>query len=141
MYHQFIKRWTFALIFIGSLIFALPAQAEVKMYEGYGEHYMTDNDEMPEKAKKQAKELAMLDSVEQAKVNVESYSIANKSRLTKDEIITITAGLIYVINKKEFIEADFDGTIVYKCIVIVKMDTDEIPEYVENEIKKRKHKK
>lgn len=125
------------LLVFGILIFATNTNAEIKTFLGVGEHYIEDSKEDLEKAKNEAKLSAERDAMEQAQVNVQSYSETHNSNLTKDEIIAITAGIMNVVNVKYFIKDD-SGIPLIRAEVTAEIDTDKISELVEIEVQRRK---
>ena len=114
-----------------------PAEAEVLSLEGSGEYYMEDDSMSLSKAKDEAKLLAEIDAVEQARVNVESDTTVQNSKLTKNEITTIAAAILMVQKVDYTISSDFDDVMVVKAVIKADIDTDEIPALVERELKRR----
>lgn len=113
-----------------------PVEAEILKLEGVGEYYMEDDSVSLSKAKDEAKLLAELDVVEQVKVNVESNTMVQNSKLTKNEITTIAAAIISVQNVSYSISSEFDDMILVKAVVKAEIDTDLIPGLVEHEQKR-----
>ena len=113
------------------------SQAEVKIYTGVGEHYMENETETLAQAQDAAKLAAELNAMEQAQINVKSYSAAHNFNLTQDEIITITAGIMNITNVKYSLKEDFDGLPIMRAEVTAEIDTDKIPALVEREMKRR----
>ncbi len=125
------KKFLIAVLFIVGLFFnATTAQAEVKTYEGVGEYWITKG-ETVNAAKQQAKKFAERDALEQIYLYVKSQSSAKNSRLTKDEIISIVAGLISSIAKTKYFTDMKDGILVVTAVVIAEIDSEKIPEAVE----------
>lgn len=112
-------------------------QAEILTYEGVGEYYMEEENISLSEAKDKAKLMAEVAVVEQASVKVASTTEVQKSKLTKDEIELIAAGIIKVQDVKYNISSELD-TLLVKAVVKAEIDTDEIPALVEQEIAKRK---
>ena len=131
------KKILTTILILGILTFATVASSEIKIFEGIGEHYMEDSNETLAQAQDKAKLAAELNAMEQAQVNVQSYSEAHNSKLTRDEIITITAGIMNVTNVKYSMKSEFDGILLMRAVVTAEIDTDKIPEFVEREIKHR----
>ena len=113
------------------------AQAEILTYEGVGEYYMEEENISLSEAKDKAKLMAEVAVVEQASVKVASTTEVQKSKLTKDEIELIAAGIIKVQDVKYNISSELD-TLLVKAVVKAEIDTDEIPALVEQELAKRK---
>ena len=135
-----IKKICATILIFGILIFATAASAEIKTYEGVGVHYMEDSNETLAQAQDKAKLAAELDAMEQAQVNVKTYSEMHNSNLTQDEIITITAGIMNVTGVKYSIKEEL-GVMLIRAEVTAEIDTDKIPEFVEREIKRRENQK
>ena len=113
------------------------AQGEILTYEGVGEYYMEEENISLSEAKDKAKLMAEVAVVEQASVKVASTTEVQKSKLTKDEIELIAAGIIKVQDVKYNISSELD-TLLVKAVVKAEIDTDEIPALVEQELAKRK---
>ena len=134
------KKFMTAILFFGILIFATVASAEIQNFIGVGEHYMEDSNETLAQAQDKAKLAAELNAMEQAQVNVKTYSEMHNSNLTQDEIITITAGIMNVTDVKYSLKEEF-GVMLIRAEVTAEIDTDKIPEFVEREIKRRANQK
>ncbi len=111
-------------------------QAEIKIYTGVGEHYMEDEKETLAQAQDAAKLSAQLNAMEQAQINVKSYSAVHNFNLTQDEIISITAGVMNITSVKYSLK-DEAGVLLMCAEVTAEIDTDKIAELVEREIKRR----
>lgn len=127
-----------AILLFGFLIFATTASAEVQTFIGIGKHYIEDSNETLDAAKNKAKLAAELNAMEQAQVNIQSYSESHNLNLTNDEIISVTAGILKVTNVKYALKSENDGLILMQAEVTAEIDTDEISEMVEHEIKRHK---
>lgn len=130
------RKFLTALLIFYSFIFVSSVQAEMKIYIGVGEYYMEDENETLAQAQDAAKLAAELDAMEQAQINVQSYSEKHNSNLTRDEIVTITAGIMNVTSVKYFLKDDA-GILLMRAEVTAEIDTDKIAELVELEIKRR----
>ncbi len=130
------KKFFMALMIFGILISGSVANAELKTYEGVGEWYVKENETLDE-AKDKAVLLAESDIIEQVEVFVASYSEAHNFHLTKDEIITIAAGVVYPVDKKYDLIEEFDGVLLIKAIVIATVDTEKVVELIEFEKSRR----
>lgn len=113
------------------------AQAEILAYEGVGEYYMEEENISLSEAKDKAKLMAQVAVVEQASVKVAGTTEVKNSKLTKNEIELIAAGIIKVQDVKYNISSELD-TLLVKAVVKAEIDTDEIPALVEQELAKRK---
>ena len=131
MYKKF-----FTLLIFGIWIICATASAEIKIFTGVGEHYMESETETLAQAQDAAKLAAELDAMQQAQIVVIGYSEAHNSNLTRDEIITITAGVMNVTDVKYSLK-DEAGVLLMRAEVTAEIDTDKIPALVERELKNR----
>ena len=136
-YGKSLRNALAAFLVLGGLAMTSPAETEVLSLEGIGEYYMEDDSMSLSKAKDEAKLLAEIDAVEQARVNVESDTTVQNSKLTKNEITTIAAAILMVQKVDYTISSDFDDVMVVKAVIKADIDTDEIPALVERELKRR----
>ena len=111
-------------------------RAEIQTYEGVGEYFITD--ETIDFAKNQAELIAQRDILESICVYVKSQSNMINHELGNDEIITVGAGILRMIDTKFSITANDIGVSV-KSFVTAQIDTDELEKLLEQEIKRRVH--
>ena len=130
------KIFRHAAFLVVALIFftSATACAEIKSYEGVGEYFMTD--ETIDYAKNQAELSAQRNVLEKVSVYVKKISVMIDHELDEDEIITISAGILHVIDTKFSMTAEDDGILI-KSIVTAQIDTDELEKLLEQEIKSR----
>lgn len=104
------------------------ASAEVVTVEGTGTYTIGDGlDENLSAAKERARMEAMRNASEKAGVYVEGISIVKEGQLTHDEIKAITATIMQVQGEPHFkIVPVSDSVITYQCVVVVKVDTDQV---------------
>ena len=109
-----LRKFLMAL-FIAIFIFVSAASAEVVIVEAEGEYTMGDGaKENPITAKNIARKNALRSAAEQVAVYVESFSAVQNFNLTADQIFTISAAVMKVI------EEDFEyQTISQKAIKVV----------------------
>ena len=131
------KKISTVILLFGFLIFATAASAEIKTFIGVGTYYMENSEETLDFAKNKAKLAAELNAMEQAQVNIQSYSEIHNLNLTKDEIISITAGILKVTDVKYALKSESDGILLMQAEVTAEIDTDKISGMVEREIKRR----
>ena len=125
--------WLTALVLAGVFwIFSAGASAELKTYTGVGKYYMSETETLAD-AQSKAALLAEQNALEQALVFVRSNSKVKNFKLTDDEIVLITAGILYVKDTRYSIEEDFDGVLIVKAEITVEIDEDKISELVERE--------
>ena len=122
------------IAFLITINFFTVAHAEIKNYEGVGEYFITD--ETLDFSKNQAELIAQRDILEKICVYVKSQSTMIDNELENDEIITISAGILRVIDTKFSIINDEDG-ITVKSFVTAQVDTDELKKLLEEEIKNK----
>lgn len=123
------------LIALIGVIFAFNASiACAEVYTGVGEYFMTD--ETVDFAKNQAELEAQRNVLEKICVYVKSQSAMIDNELDNDEIITISAGIIHVIDTKFSMEPE-DDLIKVKAVVTAQIDVDELKELLEHAIKER----
>ena len=122
------------IVFLIAMNFFTAAHAEIQTYEGVGEYLMTD--ETLDFAKNQAELAAQRDLLEKICVYIKVQSTMIDHELDEDEIITISAGILHVIDTKFSMTAEDDGILI-KSIVTAQIDTDELEKLLEQEIKSR----
>ena len=135
-----LKNFLAAFLFVAVIFFSATSNAEIKNVVGTGEHYLSKSDTL-QHGKEQAKLLAELDVAEQVAIQIQSISELKNLKLTKDEIITISAALMNVLDIKYSIRPDFDGVLIIAATVTAEVDTEKVPELVEREVNRRMNKK
>ena len=109
--------------------------SEVKTFEGVGEYFMTD--ETVDFAKNQAELAAQRDILDKVCVHVKGQSKMIDNEFDNDEIITVSTGILHVIDTKFFITEENDGIII-NSFVTAQIDIDEAIKLLEQTIKERK---
>ena len=122
------------IAFLISINLFTAAHAQIQTYEGYGEYLMTD--ETVDFAKNQSEIAAQRDILEKICVYVKHEALMIDNELDNDEIITISAGILHVIDTKLSMEPENDGINV-QSFVTAQVDTDELEKLLEQEIKSR----
>ena len=114
------------------------ASAEVKEYEGFGEYVMSDF-ETPDTAKQRAKERAEQNAMEQAGVYLESYTEVVNARITKDEIKTITNGILKVKDVKYVMSpiSESGGSFQITATLKATIDTNGIDDWLKRSEKEK----
>ena len=105
-------------------IWPSPIMAEVRVVTAQGEHRMGDRDTR-EEAIRLATEAAKRNALEQVAVYLESITIVDGLDVTKDEIRTYTAGLVFVLEQTTNTALDGD-TVVIRTDLVAQIDTDEV---------------
>lgn len=124
-----------ALFIVAMLLCNAVSHAEIKNYEGHGEHYIVD-DETTDFAKKQAELEAWRNILDKICVYVKGQSIMIDNELEEDEIITIATGILRVIDTKHAIAVEDDALVVTAFVTAI-IDTDELASLLDNAIKNR----
>ena len=135
-----LKNFLAAFLFVAVIFFPATSNAEIETFVGTGEHYLSKSDTLQD-GKEQAKLLAELDVAEQVAIQIQSISELKNLKLTKDEIITISAALMNVLDIKYSIRQDFDGVLIIAATVTAEVDTEKVPELVEREVNRRMNRK
>ena len=126
-----------ASLIVGSLTFMPIGHAEIRDYTGVGEYIMSDF-ETPDVAKQRAKQYAERNAQEQAGVYVNSYTKIENMQVTSDEIITITNGILSVIDVKyEVVPITEHAGIVYRATIQARIDTDKVDEWIAKGVSER----
>lgn len=129
----------FAIIFLQMFC---TANAEIKIYTVTDVYIMSESDNLGS-AKEKAKQKALRNAQEQAGVYVSSYTKVINNQVTHDEIITMTNGILEVLDVGYTIadeKIDDINGITIKAEVKVRIDSDKIDAWLDKEIA-AKHKK
>lgn len=124
-----MKKFFATLLIVCSLFFVSTVNAEVKTYSGVGEYLMSDFETF-DVAQQRAKQRAEQNACEQAGVYVESRTEVQNAQVTKDEIITMTSGILKIVDvqyKREFVD---DNTTRIRATVQAQIDSDEINQWL-----------
>ena len=130
-----------SLIIGGSNFLPMPhlpiVHAAVETYVGTGEYIMGDF-ETPDTAKQRARARAERNAREQAGVYVQSYSRMVNFKLLEDEIVTMSSGVIRVLDVQYSMEPIADGkTILCKATLKADIDTSEIDDWIKRDPQER----
>ena len=125
----------FLSILLAVILFSMTSvHAETKVYQGVGEHFMTD--ETIDSAKNKAELMAERDALEQVCFYVKSQSTSRNSRLDTDEIIIIAVGILHVIETK-FLMSEGVDCLKVTAWVTATIDTDELEKLLERAVNER----
>lgn len=126
-----MKKFWAAFLTAGSLLFASPVNAEIQTYEGTDEYIMSEF-ETPDVAKQRAKQKAERMAIEKAGVFIESTTEVANMMVTKDEIITMTGGILKLVEnpKYQMIPMDNGETFIVRATVKAQIDTDDITKWL-----------
>lgn len=111
-----MKKFFATLLIAASLFFASTANAEIQNYTGEGEYLMSDFDTF-DVSQQRAKQRAEQNACEQAGVYVESRTEVRNAQVTRDEIITMTSGILKIVDVQFKREIVNDNTTRIRTIV------------------------
>lgn len=132
-----LVRGILAAVIGGNLFFPFATSAEIKTYTGEGEYLMSDY-ETPEIAKQRAKVYAERNAQEQAGVYLQSYSKMENFELVEDEVLTITGGILKILDVSyKIIPIEEYSGILYRATVKANIDTDKIDEWIARGVEER----
>ena len=124
------KKFFATLLVVTGLITATVVHAEVKTYTGVGEYYMSDF-ETPNVAQQRAKQRAEQHACEQAGVYVKSFSRTKNFELVDDEIITMTSGILKIIDV-QFKRENFDNnTTLIRATIKAQIDSNDVLKWLD----------
>lgn len=113
-----------------NLLFLPMVNAEIQTYEGVGEYVMSDF-ETPDIAKERAKQRAEQSAQEQAGVYVQGFTEVKNAQVTKDEIITMTNGIMQVFDVKYQTLPSTDGIgVMIRATIKANIDTSKVDEWL-----------
>ena len=135
MWEKIFRQSAAILLIFTNFFIVSTAHAEIKTYEGYGEYFMTD--ETVGFAKEQAELVAKRDILDKISVYVKSQSTMIDNELENDEVITISAGILHVIDTRFSMMPEDDGILI-EAFVTAEIDTDELEKLLAEEIKSRR---
>ena len=129
----------FIIMTVSLILFMVgTVHAEMKTYIGTDIYIMSEADNL-KKAKDEAKKKALRNAQEQAGVYVSSYTKIKNNMVTEDEIITITNGILEVMNVDYEMGSNIDDIngIPIKATVTVRIDSDKIDNWLDKDIEEK----
>ena len=130
-------RWIIRLMFMMFITFTSNASAEVKTYSGTGEYIMSEFETL-DVAKQRAKQIAERDAQEQAGVYVDSYTKVNNSQVTEEEIVTMTSGIINVIDVQYKLTPLSDSkSLTIRADIKANINSEDINKWLEKSVRER----
>ena len=125
-----MKKLFAALLAAGTLLFASPADAEVKTYTGTDEYIMSEFETI-DTAKQRARQKAERNAQEKAGVYISSYSETRDMELVTDEIVSIACGIMSVTDVKYDVQplADVNGFVI-RATVTANIDSDDVNKWL-----------
>ena len=132
-----VKKLLISALIVGNLFYMPSIHAEIKTYEGVGEYIMSDF-ETPDIAKERAKQRAEKAAQEQAGVFVQSFTEVENFMVSKEEIITMTNGIMQVFDVKYQTLPSTDGVgVMVRATLKANIDTSKVDEWLSKGIGER----
>lgn len=135
LWGKIFRRTVFIMACFINLITSV-THAEIKIYEGIGEYYMSDF-ETPNIAQQRAKQRAEQNACEQAGVYVRSYSLTRNFELKEDIIETMTNGILKIIDVQYHRENFDNNTTLIRARIRAQIDDVDILRWLEKDEKEK----
>lgn len=127
------------LILVMNICSVSVTHAEIKDYIGEGEYIMSEFETLND-AKQRAKEKAERNAQEQAGVFVESYTEVINHKLKEDDIITMTSGILKIVDVQYDLTPLEDGkSVLINAKVQATIDSSDVDKWLEKGFKQRSH--
>lgn len=125
-----LRKLLAAGLIAGTLLIAAPVDAEVRTYEGTDEYIMSEFETI-DVAKQRAKQKAERAAQEKAGVFVESNTEVVNMMVTKDEIVTMTGGILKVVDVQYDVKplTNANGFII-RATVKADIDSDDVAKWL-----------
>lgn len=125
-----LRKFLAAGLIAGSLFVVSPVDAEVRTYEGTDEYIMSEFETI-DIAKQRAKQKAERAAQEKAGVFVESNTEVVNMMVTKDEVRTMTGGILKVVDVQYQLTPLADGkSLIVRATVKADIDSDDIDKWL-----------
>lgn len=125
-----LRKLLAAGLIAGTLLIAAPVDAEVRTYEGTDEYIMSEFETI-DVAKQRAKQKAERAAQEKAGVFVESNTEVVNMMVTKDEIVTMTGGILKVVDVQYKLTPLDDGkSVIVRATVKADIDSDDVAKWL-----------
>ena len=132
-----LRRLIAVSLIVGSMTVMPIGHAEIQTYTGIGEYIMSDF-ETPEIAKQRAKQYAERNAQEQAGIYISSYTKSENAKITEDEIITMSNGILSVTDVKyDIITIPEHAGIIYRATIQANIDSDNVDEWISKGVSER----
>ena len=127
---KFLRKILAAALVAGSFFFMPNVDAEIKTYEGNGEYIMSEFETI-DIAKQRAKQKAERAAQEKAGVFIESNTEVVNMMVTKDEIRTMTGGILKIVDVQYDLKPLADGkSLIVRATVKADIDSDDIEKWL-----------
>ena len=133
---KIIRGTVAAMLIVAGLLTTPIAHAEVKIYTGGGEYIMSDYETF-DVAQQRAKQRAERDACEQAGVYVESRTEVRDAQVTADEVVTMTNGILKVVDVNYHRENSDNNTTLIRATVVVNIDSDDVLKWLSRDADER----
>ena len=126
-----MKKFLSAFLIAGTLFASSSVNAEVRIYEGSDEYVMSEFETI-DMAKQRAKQKAERAAQEKAGVFVESNTEVVNMMVTKDEIRTMTGGILRIVEEPTYNLSEIAGgkSFIVRATVKAEIDTDDITKWL-----------
>lgn len=125
-----LRKLLAAGLIAGTLFIAAPVDAEIRTYEGTDEYIMSEFETI-DVAKQRAKQKAERAAQEKAGVFVESNTEVVNMMVTKDEIVTMTGGILKVVDVQYDVKplTNANGFLI-RATVKADIDSDDVAKWL-----------
>ena len=126
-----LRKFLSAALIAGSLFATSSVNAEVRIYEGSDEYVMSEFETI-DMAKQRAKQKAERAAQEKAGVFIESNTEVVSMMVTKDEIRTMTGGILRIVEEPQYQLTEIAGgkSFIVRATVKAEIDTDDITKWL-----------
>lgn len=132
-----MKKMLAAILAAGGLFFSSTVNAEIMTYEGTDEYIMSEFETL-DIAKQRAKQKAARAAQEKAGVFVESNTEVVNMVVTKDEIFTMTSGILSVVDVQYQLTPLDDGkSLVVSATVKAEIDSEDVAKWLNRGMNER----
>ena len=136
-----MKKFLAAMVLVvGSLLLMSTTQAAVKIFDGVGEHIMSDF-ESSEIAKLRARDIAVKNAVKQAGVYLKTFSRSINFELSDDEIAAIASNAWQLVGEPKYTrtlkQVGDKPVILLRATVEVEIDDTEIQSWLKRDDKEK----
>ena len=120
-----------AALVAGSLFVASSVNAEIKTYEGSDEYVMSEFETI-DMGKQRAKQKAERAAQEKAGVFIESNTEVVNMMVTKDEIRTMTGGILRIVGEPQYKLTEIAGgkSFIVRATIQAEIDSDDITKWL-----------
>lgn len=133
-----MKKFLTAIILASNLFLMHTVNAEIKTYEGSDEYVMSEFETI-DMGKQRAKQKAERAAQEKAGVFLESDSEVVNMMVTKDEIRTITGGILRIVGEPQYKLTEIAGgkSFIVRATIQAEIDTDDITKWLNRDTQER----